>query len=277
MAAYQIVATPPGVSPSRIWFSAFDVVNDNTYLGYVNVSAGSNSCGGGQTATHRIEIATDNSGTLSAPNGMAVDGSGNLWFNSADGTAQNYTSIGEVAVNGSGALSLTRPIALPGVLGEVQQDWGIVYDQGDQYLYFAADDGYIGRFSPAAGVASATAYPLPFPLSALLDVTGDFNEDDVSSCIAAENGLCFPQFSWDPGSGTHGRLTFVVYNLQDSSNFSTVIDEANTVVQLDLDSPSGITFSARPRGTFSLKHRRHVVHKRTRGRSFHRMLAPSLY
>ncbi len=235
LTAYQIVSTPAGVSPSRIWFSAFDAVNfANSYIGYVNVAAGSNSCGAGQTGHFKV---IDTSGNLSTPDGMAVDNTGTLWFNSGDETTQNFTSIGQGTINGAGVISLTTPVKLPGAMGAATSAWDILYNPQDGYLYTAVDGGFIGRFLPSAGVASATAYTLPLPLAAnMFDLTGN-GEADGSSCPTSVFPECFPQFSWDPGAGgTHGRLTFVT-----AAGLSGT-SVADNVVQLNLDY-AGVTFS----------------------------------
>jgi hypothetical protein len=254
LTAYQIVSTPAGVSPSRIWFSAFDAVSlTNSYIGYVNVAPGSNSCGAGQ-AGHFKQI--DNSGSLSTPDGMAVDSTGTLWFNSGNETTQNFTSIGTGTVSGTGAVTLTTPVKLPGAMGTANSAWDILYNPKDGYLYTAVDGGFIGRFLPSAGVASATAYALPLPLAATtFDFTGN-GEADGSSCPAALYPSCFPQFSWDPGSGgPHGQLTFV------TAAGTSGTSVADNVVQLNLDY-SGVTFSAAAKSALPARFRGRLPHRR---------------
>jgi len=259
LTAAQIVATPPGVSPSRIWFSAVDNEGGSTggnYLGYVNVSPGTNSCGTGQ-AGHYTAFDGSDFGSPTPPNGLAVDGSGNAWYN--DGDSNNLTNIGEATINpGTGAVTVSHSVSLPSVFvsgnNAAGQAWGIVYDQLDHNLYFAADNGLIGRFSPAAGVSSATAYALPGPIiiGGLPDeVSGPSNYDDpdepCSNFIASSvPGPCGPQFLWDPGTSAAGRLTFSIYGLNNTLT-SLTGEGPNVVAQLDL-SGSGIVFSSSARG-----------------------------
>jgi hypothetical protein len=253
LTAAGIAATPPGVTPSRIWFTAVDTINSNNYIGYVNVSAGSNSCGSGQ-AGHYAQLDTFDPGDVGPPNGLAVDGSGNAWYDEGDTSDSNNDNIGEATVNAStGAVVAPNSRPLPAAFQNAEQVWGIVYDQSDKNMYFAADDGVVGRFDPAAGLSSAKGYALPLPLAdALFDyVEGPQGEDEECSDVP---GPCAAQFSWDAGTSAGGRLTFVA----ESINFAigTLTPAYNAPVQLDLSGP-GVTFSASVRGRRTVRHAHH--------------------
>jgi len=247
LTAAQIVPTPPGVTPTRIWFSAIDAINIESYLGYVNVSAGSNSCGAGQ-AGHYTAFDVADAGTPTPPNGLAVDGLGNAWYDEGDDYSYSLTNIGKATVNPStGAVEIPGSNPLPGNFHGASQAWGIVYDQLDRNMYFAADNGLIGRFAPSAGIAATTAYALPAPLAAgLYDITSGPETDD-ESCEETNGvvpGPCVSQFLWDAGTSASGRLTFAASSI-DNAIGSPLI--TNVVVQLDL-SGTGISFTKAARG-----------------------------
>jgi hypothetical protein len=266
LTAAQIVATPPGVTPSRIWFSAVDNEGGSTggnYLGYVNVSPGSNSCGAGQTGHYKAFDGVD-FGSPTPPNGLAVDGSGNAWYN--DGDSNRLTNVGEATINpGTGAVTVSPSVSLPSVFisgnDGADQAWGIVYNQLDHNLYFAADNGLIGRFAPSAGVGSATAYALPGPviIGGLPDeVSGPSNygnpDEPCSNFIPSSvPGPCGPQFLWDPGAGGSGRLTFSIYGLNNTIP-SLTGEGPNVVAQLNLS--GGIVFSTSARGRHAARRSR---------------------
>jgi hypothetical protein len=236
LSAAEIAGTPAGVAPARIWFSSVDDVSGGSYVGYVTAA----TCG---NATY---VNIDNTDTTGPPNGLAVDANGNAWYN--DG--ENLTDIGEVTVSGSGALAAPAAIALPAAFQNAGQAWGIVLGLADGNLYFATDNGLIGRFAPAAGPAKAVAYALPGPIANTADdVSGpNYNSSDTScgTTLSSTNviGPCFPQFTWDPGSGGAGRVSLIIPAIE--STFSTTTNTERVIASLDL-SNSAVTFSASTR------------------------------
>jgi streptogramin lyase len=268
LTAAQIVPTPSGVSPSRIWFSAVDNFGGSpgfTYLGYVNVPAsGSNSCGSGQTGQYAAFDKADY-GTPVPPNGLAVDGSGNAWYNDGDIyiNSANATAIGEATVGSTGAVTVAKSVLLPGQntpgdLGYAGQAWGLVYDPLDGNLYFATDNGLIGRFNPTLGLSSVAAYALPSMLANLQDSSSGPSYNDAE-CFAVP-GPCNPQLVWDPGTSSKGRLTFTTLTSLSEPYYTT------TTAQLDLGSAAvGFSSEARSHQTTRTKRPHHRIF-RTYGR-----------
>jgi hypothetical protein len=250
LSAAQIVATPAGVAPTRVWFSAVDDVTGQSYVGYVNASAGSNSCG---HATY-VDIDAGASGT--PPNGLAVDKNGNAWYDDANAS---FTAIGEVRASAGGTLTAPAPVSLPAAFSG--QAWGVLLDPADGYLYFLDDDGVLGRFDPAKGPGSATGFPLPGPLANTLDLVSgtSFNstggDGSCPAVLPRLSGPCFQQFAWDAGSGGRGRLTFVIPGTEFTFGSPSNAPSEAVVTAIDLNS-SVVKFESatRDRGRAAYAH-----------------------
>jgi hypothetical protein len=262
LSAAQIVATPAGVAPARIWFSAIDNVSSQVYVGYLSVSAGSNSCGNALYAN------IDGGATNGPPNGLAVDERGNAWY---DDAGASFTAIGEVSAGASGSPSAGTPVGLPAVF--VGQAWGILLNPADGALYFVDDNGTLGRFDPARGPASAAAFALPGPLANTLDLVSgsSFNsaggDGSCSAVLTNLAGPCFPQFAWDAGSGGAGRLTLVIPGTEFTFGSPSNAPSEGVVAALDLNSPV-VKFASGVRGLRSKAWRYGDGRGSLRGRSF---------